>query len=346
MATAHWRTGYTVADLFSLPDADWSFHQLVRLLLGMGINDSAILESLQAKVDFKSTLSHSLPPGEIRNVIIAENTKDDGVSEKHRVECAHYNLTGIDGPLAEPFLDILRQDVRYGDGAMAAFMDLFNNRIHALRYFIHAETNLTLTNGDAANNFVGQFLLALSGHYYQEQRDFHGQLDDTLLSLSGHLANCRMSLPIVRKLFHTVLGLPVIKMNSIIGRWLTVQKSDHTVMGQSNCRLGQEATLGKRIWDQQAVFELVLGPMSLQRRSQLLPGGVEHHNLKDLIAWISESRCDCKVTLDCEPDAAPEKNATTLSCDLNLTNRLGYGAALKSDAPKSCQVSFMLDLVN
>lgn len=361
MATAHWRTGYSVAQLFSQPDANWSFHQLVRLLLGTEINDKAVLDELERKVEFVGTQSQNLPPGEIRQVEMAEDsataitnripyatsfTTQSSSKQKHKVECAHYNLTGLDGPLAEPFLDVLREDERFGAGAMAAFVNIFNNRIHALRYLIHAETNHTLTNGKAADNFIGEFLLALSGHYYSSQRDFHGQSDDALLALSGHLANCRMTLPTVRKLFLTVMELPVIEMNSVIGRWLKVQKQDHTCLGSANHRLGGEATLGKRVWDQQAVFELVLGPVDLQRRSELLPGGSDHQQLRDLVAWISEKRCDCKITLVCQPDEVVKNNATKLSRKLNLTNRLGYGTALDSRHPKLSHISFMLNLVH
>lgn len=350
MATAHWRAGYSVAELYSQPDADWSFHQLVRLLLGSEIDDKSLLDVLENKVEFVGSLDLNLPPGEVRRVEVAS---DDSLSEhgldrfsssKHKVECAHYNLTGLDGPLAEPFLDMLREDERIGNGAMFSFINIFNNRIHALRYIVHSVNNFTLTHDNAANNFVGQFLLSLSGHFYQEQRDFHGQKDGVLMALSGHLGNCRMSLPIVRKLFLTVMQLPVVEMKSLIGRWLNVQPEDHTRLGNVNHRLGDEATLGKKIWDQQAVIELVLGSVDMQRRSKLLPGGEEHQQLKDLIAWICERRCDCKVTLLCLPD--PEKNATQLSRQLNLTNRLGYGAALMGLTDELTKVSFMLNLVH
>lgn len=356
MATAHWRKGYSVTQLFAQPDANWSFHQLVRLLFSTendNTENSAVLDALEQRVEFVGSLSQNLPPGEIRQVemVDATTTSDHPAGmgnklNKHKVECAHYNLTGLDGPLAEPFLDMLREDKRYGKGAMDAFVNIFNNRIHALRYLIHAQTNYTLTNGPAQGSFIGEFLLALSGHYYQSQRTLHGLKDDTLLSLSGHLANCRMTFPTVRKLFDTVLSLPVLDMKSLIGRWLNVQQQDHTRLGNANHRLGSEVTLGKQVWDQQAAFELVLGPVNHQRLSELVPGGADHQQLRDLLSWISEKRCDCRVTLLVQPEGLAESNTTKLSGQLNLTNRLGYGAMLSSRAPQTGQIQFMLNLVH
>ncbi|MBJ7540006.1 type VI secretion system baseplate subunit TssG [Marinomonas transparens] len=365
MATTHWRKGYSVTQLYAQPDAGWSFHQLAHLLLGMEVEEEAVLDTLAQRVAFTGSLSRSLPPGEIRRVVLANDgleseapenqaqptkpakikSKYQGENNKHVVECAHYNLTGLDGPLAEPFSDMMREDEYYGEGAMAAFVDVFNNRIHALRYLVHAQTNYTLTNSRASENGIGEFLLALSGHYYATQRALHGQQDDTLLALSGQLANCRMTLPTIRQLFDTVLSLPVIAMNSLIGRWLTVQDSDHTRLGCANHRLGQEATLGKRIWDQQAMIELELGPIDSQRASELVPGGVCHHQLRDLLAWISERRVDCRVSLVCQPDDDAQKNATTLSSASGLSNRLGYGAALMAATQRVQPIRFLLEMV-
>jgi hypothetical protein len=102
MATAHWRKGYSVTQLFVQPDAGWSFHQLAHLLLGMGVAEDAVLETLAQRVQFIGSMARSLPPGEIRQVIAAHDGGEfgridhkDKYHNKHIVECAHYNLTGL-----------------------------------------------------------------------------------------------------------------------------------------------------------------------------------------------------------------------------------------------------------
>ena len=370
MATTHWRKDYSVTQLFTQPDANWSFHQLARLLLGTQIKEDDLLDALAQKIEFIGSQSRNLPAGEIRQVTVAPqindqertNNKVDIKSNKHTVESSHYNLTGLDGPLAEPYSDMIREDDYYGEGAMASFLNIFNNRTHALRYLIHAQTNCTLTSGKASENSIGEFLLALSGHYYPSQRVLHGQRDDTLLALSGHLANSRMTLPTIRKLFDTVLSLPVISMNSLIGRWLKVQDVDHSRLGCVNHRLGSEATLGSRVWDQQAAFELELGPINQKRMDELVPSGALHYKLRDLVAWISEQRIDCYITLICEPDELieciqedqsvenrraiknPNNSVLTSKKSSEKGSFLSYGAALSSRTPHTKKVRFLLAL--
>ncbi|RBO81898.1 type VI secretion system baseplate subunit TssG [Marinomonas aquiplantarum] len=399
MATTHWRTGYSVNQLFTEPDANWSFHQLTRLLMGMNTGDEDWLEVLNDTIHFTSFHAQVLPAGEIRRVRLANPAAGKGPSTtsghslakrqanpqaKHQVECTYYNLTGLDGPLADPFVDLLRQDLRYGKGALAAFIDIFNNRLQALRYLIHAENNTSLTTSLAEHTRVGKFMLALSGHDDVLARQRHHQDEASLISLAGSLANCRMSLPLIRKLFAIVLGIPLIALNCLLGRWLKVQDEDHTLLGQSNHRLSTEATLGTRIWDQQAAVELVLGPLALDRIQRLVPGGEDHQALRDLVSWISDKDCDFQITLMCLKDSIEPKttrlstdnlsagdlstgdlstgdlstgdlstddlstdNLSTgdLSTNKNDNNRLGYGATLQGTSGVDKQVRFQLKMV-
>ncbi|WP_432467843.1 type VI secretion system baseplate subunit TssG [Agarivorans sp. Z349TD_8] len=62
MATAHWRTGFTVADLYTNPEAGWSFYQLVRLLLSEESQDPELSETSDSVGDAQAVL------GELKDV--------------------------------------------------------------------------------------------------------------------------------------------------------------------------------------------------------------------------------------------------------------------------------------
>jgi type VI secretion system protein ImpH len=341
MATAHWRTNHTVADLYNSPDADWAFHQLVRLLLPNETQPEDILDQLSQRVNFNASQAQDFPPGEIRSVI--PMVAGEVGKEKTTITCNHYNIAGLGGPLPEPFAEMLRDNVAFGDGAMAAFINIFNNRIQGLRYLIRARTDNTLTSTLAPQSVTGQFLLGLSGHLSEQQRALHQQSSDTLIGLAGDLANARMTLPTITKLLRVTLDLPLLQMNCLQGRWLTVQSSDHTLLGEANHRLGGVATLGRKIWDQQAAFELVIGPMPTNRIQELVPQGKDHDKLKRLIQWISDTRCDCKITLVGEEDT---RSVALLSARKNQTNTLGFGSWLSGEKSVQKRVSFMLYLAN
>jgi type VI secretion system protein ImpH len=341
MATTHWRTGHTVADLYSADDAVWSFHQLVRSLLPNQVKEDELLDQISQAFDFKASQAQDFPTGDIRSVKPVNQAKQP--KGKNLITCNHYNIAGLGGPLPEPFVEMLRDDQAYGEGAMAAFINIFNNRIQGLRYLIKAATDNNLTSSPASESKVGQFALSLSGHLGEEQRALHQQSSETLIGLAGELANTRMTLPTIIRLLRTTLDLTLIKMNCLLGRWLTVESGDHTRLGSNNHRLGSEVTLGKKIWDQQAAFELVLGPMSASRIQQLVPGGEDHPKLRHLVEWVSDMRCDCKVTLACEANTS---SVAVLSKQKNQTNTLGYGSWLSGEQKATKQVSFMLNLVH
>ncbi|WDE09385.1 type VI secretion system baseplate subunit TssG [Thalassomonas haliotis] len=349
MASAHWRTGYSVADLYTKIDADWSFYQLVRLLLPAREADERLLSLIHQYIDFNASSAQDFPPGEIREVRQPKAENDQ--RQKTQIICSRYNIAGCGGPLPEAFVEMLQDDIAAGKGAMQAFIDLFNNRIQALRYLIRARTDHTLARAPAQKTESGRFLLSLSGHLSEQQQKLHHQGSDTLIGLAGDLANTRMTLPTMSKLFDINFNLPLLDMKCFQGRWLRVESSDHTLLGRANQRLGEEATLGRDIWDQQAVFELVLGPMSADRLNQLVPGGLEHNKLRRLVQWICDIRCDCKITLVCDHNIGC---AAVLSKEKRASNVLGLGSWLSSqtadketgNASGERRVSFMLNLVH
>jgi len=343
MATTHWRTGYSVEDLYQQKDVGWSFYQLIRLLLPNQASQDELLEHLNIHVEFASSLSQDFPAGDIRHVEFIKSDQQNIAHKKAKITCNNYNIAAVNGPLPEPFVEMLRDDKIQGHGGMDAFINIFNNRIHALRYLVHAYTNNNLTSEFASETSTGKFLLALSGHLGTEQRKLHQQSDEIYIGLAGDLANSRMSLPIIRKLLHQKLGVHLKAMNSLLGRWLTVEKSDHTNIGLNNHRLGDQATLGKKIWDQQAIFELVIGPLTESRLQDLVPSGKDYQTLKNLVEWISDLRCDCKITLLCEPNSASE---VQLSKHKNQTNALGYGAWLSGKKTGQQRVSYLFNLVS
>lgn len=334
MATTHWRTGHSVADLFREPDAGWYFHQLVRVMLPPGTADEDLLNAIDENIAFVGSQARDFPPGDIRHV---EPGKYDG--DKAKVTCTGYNLAGLGGPLPEPFVEMLQLNELDGDGAMAAFIDIFNSRMQSMRYLTRAFTDNTLTSSVAEDSVTGRTMLALSGHLTELNRQLHGQSTEVLIGLAGMLANSRMSLPTICQLFSVVLQLEVIEMEGFIGRWLYVDEDDHTLLGNANNRLGGEATLGQKVWDQQAAFGLTLGPISFERIEQLQPGGNEHKKLRQLVEWISDVRCDCRITLVCETNFSP---IATLNQKKNQTNTLGLGSWIAGKQSEEKQVSFML----
>ncbi len=302
MASAYWRTDHTVESLLQQREVGWEFLQLVKLLLSVShesavndeqltnsqqlIDDNSVLDILSKKIKFKASLASDFPPGEIRevqNIDAADATKITLIGDV---------LSAAQGPLPEPFVAWVKELTNAGDSAMADFLDIFNNRLLALRYLICRATRPNLIDSSASRSDSGFLLEALSGAL------FNRQAQDADLRLSGLLANNRLSFPVLKQLLRFCMSLPLISMNAYQGGWLTVDQSDHISLGKGPmCELGSKATLGKKVWDQQQAIELVIGPLSWARVKALVPGGATHREFSTLLERITDCRCDCKIKL-------------------------------------------------
>ena len=96
-------------------------------------------------------------------------------------------------------------------------------------------------------------------------------------------------------------------------------------LGTANSRLGSEAVLGSRVWDQQARIELVIGPLGYARFCALLPGGDEHPRFVALLRYLTDRQADCLVRLKLAPEQTPQP---LLHGNAERGMRLGYSAWL------------------
>lgn len=312
MASAHWRTGHTVNSLLHQRESGWNFLQLVRLLLILDQaanegSENAILEHLAQRVKFQGSLAADFPPGEIRSV---KYWGDRARTEITTVEGA---LGTPDGPLPEPFVTWLRELEDKGEYAMSDFLNMFNNRLLALRYLVNRTTRPTLMDLDALDSDSGRLLLALTGKLSEPNL----KTDD--LALSGLFANCRTSLPVVRQLFSFSLGLPLIEMSSYLGGWVEVDEQDHTHLGHRHgTTLGRTATLGKKYWDQHKSIGFVLGPVTWPQLCRLVPNGDQYPALIATLKRITDGHSDCQITFICKRNEIPPPSLSSTKNGLAL----------------------------
>ena len=199
MASAHWRTGHTVNSLLAQKNGTgWNFLQLVRLVLRLRrtadvtsgkqpASDNELLEILADTVRFRASLAADFPPWDVREVSLSEQ----GITA---ITLAHGGLMSPDGPLPAPFIEWLRDRSEQDDHAMLDFLELFNNRLMALRYLVHRSTRPTLMDAPAEVSDSGRLMQALAGRL-SEGGAAHGvaEVSDFLL-----LAVVNRTIPLIR----------------------------------------------------------------------------------------------------------------------------------------------------
>ena len=338
MAAPHWRTGHTLEQLYVKPGVSWSFYQLIRLLQNTGQDEEAQEQLLAQNIRFSAPMAQDFPPDDIRRVSKIE-AHAEGESSVYEISHIRHNLAGIDGPLAEPFIEMMREAEDNGNYAMRAFFEIFNQRFQAHSYMLRAKIDNGLTTNLAQNTDFGRFHLALCGVSATEGQ-LSGLDHSDVMGLAGQLANGRVSFPLVRELFLRLMQLTLSEMTPNQGAWLALDRQDHCRLGQQNQRLGTEAALGTRVWDQMAAVQWSFTDVAPQRLLRLTPGGEEFPRLQALLRWISQGRYSCKVTLI---SAAKQHLPRHLSSSPNKAPSLGWTCYLGEKPAQLRRVSFQLN---
>ncbi len=164
-------------------------------------------------------------------------------------------LAGPHGPLPPPITELVLDRVKRGDTALRDFLDIFNHRLVSLYYDAVApmRPGCGVEKNPAETEFA-DYLYAVSGLLTE---GLHEKEHVRWLPFAALLANVRKTASRLEKIVTTMFGISC-TVEEFQGRWLTIDKSDRTLLGKTNHRLGETAMLGGRFWNQSAGIVLRL----------------------------------------------------------------------------------------
>lgn len=324
MATHGWQSDLSLAQALAADHANFNYYQLIRLLRYQARQNNCDPDQV---IRFSGDIGAAFPAQEISAVNTrtpntrAANTHNNiyGGGDVTELKTPNYSIASVMGPLAEPYVEWMRDRVRDGDLAMAHFIDLFNNRFHVLRYEAKANRFPGLHIGRPENSTQGSFIEALIGlaeNYAFQRIDQNKTLQKRkLLAIAGLLINHRRSAPVLERIFCTLLNVRV-RITQLIGAWHTKQKSDLTLLGRQNLHLGSQTFLGSKVWDQQARICLYIGPLPYAAYWDLLPGNKSYRDLACVLRYITNRIADCEVVLELDRETLPtQRNSLSTQKD-------------------------------
>lgn len=308
MATHGWQSDLSLEQALAADHANFNYYQLIRLLRHRARQNNCDPDRV---IRFSGDIGAAFPAQEISAVSTHKKTHSGG--DITELKTPNYSVASVMGPLAEPYVEWMRDRARDGDLAMAHFLDLFNNRFHVLRYEAKANRFPGLHIGMPENSTQGRFIEALIGlaeNYAFQRIDQNKTLQKRkLLAIAGLLINHRRSAPVLERIFCTLLNVRV-RITQMIGAWHTKQKSDLTLLGKQNLHLGSQTFLGSKVWDQQARICLYIGPLPYAAYWDLLPGNKGYSDLACVLRYITNRIADCEVVLELDRDTLPTQKET------------------------------------
>jgi type VI secretion system protein ImpH len=309
----------------------FDFFQAVRVLERLYPDRSAVGRDAvpgREAVRFQTLVSLGFPASAVHDVLRAGD--DDGPA---RMVVTFMGLAGIMGVLPRHYTELLLERLRSKDFALRDFLDLFNHRLIALFYRAWEKYRAPIAYERCRSGATADydpFSLALFHFVGMGTGGLRGRLgcgDEALLYYSGLLAQQPRSASALAALLGDFFRVPV-KVNQFIGAWLKVSPADRSRLGvHPNSALGTAAMLGARCWDQQAAFRLVLGPLSLSRFREFLPGHGAFAPLLELTRFATGTTLDFDVQLILK---AAEVPACRLERPGSGSARLGWSSWLKT----------------
>lgn len=296
MAAQGWRTTHPLETVLFEKGYSFDFFQAVKMLEIIKAGNVPVGDGSDPRkeaVRFESTVGFDFPASDVLD--IKKSAWDD---EPAKMTINFFGLAGLSGPLPAPYTDLICQRTQQKDTALRDFLDIFNHRLISLFYRVRKIFRLGFeVVGQNQNRFAGIFfsLMGLGTGALRGRM----QIDDTtLLPLTSFFSqNCR-SMSGLETVLRNLFKAPV-KGRQFCGQWLSIENDSVTRIGLKgkNNRLSASAVIGKRIWDQQSKFEIVMGPLEPKQFTELLPNGSKYPLLCETICFYATKEYDFDIVL-------------------------------------------------
>lgn len=262
--------------------ASMDFFQAVRLIENAHPDKPRVGASLRPRDDavrFGQDPSLAFEPTAVRGFTPAN------ARARARLAVNFIGLLGPNGPLPLHLTEYARDRARnQGDPTMAAFLDVFHHRIISLFYRARAASEpaigLDRQEEDRFADYVGS--LFGIGSPALHGRDEIG--DFAKLHFAGLMANQRRPAAGLVTILRAYFKVQV-EIEQFVGHWMRIPLDGQTRIGMNDRgnRLGTSAVLGRKVWDCQHKFRLVIGPLDYEDYQRMLPGGA---SMQRLLAWV------------------------------------------------------------
>jgi type VI secretion system protein ImpH len=216
-------------------------------------------------------------------------------------------LTGPNGPLPLHITEYARDRMRNaGDSTMVHFFDVFHHRLLGLFYRAWAEANPVVCMDRPATDAFGRWAASLAGLGMGSLRQRDSVPDNAKLAATGLLARSVRNADGLATVLSSYFRVRA-QVNDWHPRWQALPPESRTRLGHGpeTAALGRTAVVGRRVWDCQSHFQVVLGPLPQREFVRLLPGQPSMQRLRDWVLNYCGFELGCHVKLVLKRDEVP-----------------------------------------
>jgi type VI secretion system protein ImpH len=304
VAALGWGKDHSVGDWLYEEPYGFDFFQAVRLLELASPDSSPVgegAEPAREPVRFRSGVGLDFPASDV-----AEVRPPEAEGAAPRMTVNFMGLAGATGPLNTPSTELIIERAWHGDEAPRDFLDIFNHRLVSLLYRTRKLHRVALDNAAPGRDRVASYLYSVAGLGTASLRGRMQVKDRALLFYAGLLGQQPRSMAGLEALLSHYFGVRAVGV-PFKGRWHALEEGQQTRIGErgQNMRLGVDAVVGTRVWDEEGAFEIELGPLTLEQFEDFLPTGWAFRPLCDLVRFYVGDELDFSFRLKLDASQIP-----------------------------------------
>lgn len=325
MAALGWGKDTSVGDWLYEEPYGFDFFQAVRLLELASPDSSPVgegAEPAREAVRFRSGVGLDFPASDV-----AEVRPPEAPAAPARMTVNFMGLAGATGPLNTPSTELIIERAWHGDEAPRDFLDIFNHRLVSLLYRTRKLHRVGLDNAAPGLDRTASYLFSIAGLGTPSLRGRMQVKDRALLFYAGLLGQQPRSMAGLEALLSHYFGVRAVGV-PFKGRWRALEENQWTRIGGSgrNVRLGVDAVVGTRVWDEEGAFEIELGPLTLEQFEDFLPTGWAFRPLCDLVRFYVGDELDFSFRLRLAASEVPSASLPKRGGPREGGVRLGWSA--------------------
>lgn len=255
------------------------------------------------------------PPTDVERV-----ERVEGRREQVQVVMNFFGLYGIDSPLPYYFYEKLAHDTRetipHRD-----FLDIFNHRFYAFLYRAWKKYRPHLHYQSGGRDRHSKRFVALAGLGTPGATKDTSTAPMRLAAQAGTLGPRVRNANGLEALIRAVFDDVEVTIIENVPRWVPIPS--RSVIGEDGVQLGNNATIGKQVYDRSSKFRIQLGPMGIDLYRSLLPGGARAEELHSLVRLYAPDHLKYDVELRVPSEDLPTTELGGEGGRLGLTTSLG-----------------------
>ncbi len=286
--------------------------------------DDAVRFGQTPSLAFEHTLLAALTPGV------------DGAAP--RLDVNFFGLLGANGPMPVHLTEYARDRLRNSsDPTLVRFLDMFHHRMISLFYRAWASAQPVVSFDRSEDDRFADYVASLIGIGMKSLRQRDAAPDFAKLHYAGHLSSQARNAEGLGAMLGEYFKVPVV-IQQFVGHWMTLSPDSRCrlISGHKAEVLGTTTVLGGKVWNSQHKFRIIMGPLTLDEYTRMLPGSASFTRLTALVRNYVGIAFDWDVNLILKKEEIP-------AFKMGKQAKLGWLTWLSSQPPKTDDKQLLLN---